>query len=246
MRTRSLQLRYLLFGLLAVGLLTGCVTRSSESDLAAGASESAALTEPPEPHAAAPSDTPVRPADAQSITVTAAPTPLTPEALWQQLQQPGETLYVVLLRHALAPGTGDPANFQLGDCSTQRNLSAEGRAQAAAIGQAFRDRGVAVQQVLSSQWCRCLATAELMNLGDVTPEPALNSFFRDRRTAEAQTLAVKQSLLTQAERPGVIVMVTHQVNITGLTGIVPRSGEAVVVQVAETGLTQIGQFLPAP
>jgi phosphohistidine phosphatase SixA len=253
MRTRSLKIRYLLLGALAVGMLTGCGSRSSEADSAAGASESAVLTESPAPNAdAPPSDaatepnTTARPAAPQSITVTDAPTPLTPEALWQQLQQPGEMLYVVLLRHALAPGTGDPADFQLGDCSTQRNLSAEGRAQAAAIGQAFRDRGVAVQQVLSSQWCRCLETAELMKLGDVAPEPALNSFFRDRSTAEAQTLAVKQSLLAQAERPGVIVMVTHQVNITGLTGVVPRSGEAVVLQVAETGLTQMGQFLPAP
>jgi phosphohistidine phosphatase SixA len=258
MRTRSLKIRYLLLGALAVGMLTGCGSRSSEADSAAGASESAVLTESPAPNAdAPPSDTATeaaaaepnttaRPAEPQSITVTDAPTPLTPEALWQRLQQPGEMLYVVLLRHALAPGTGDPADFQLGDCSTQRNLSAEGRAQAAAIGQAFRDRGVAVQQVLSSQWCRCLETAELMKLGDVAPEPALNSFFRDRSTAEEQTLAVKQSLLTRAERPGVIVMVTHQVNITGLTGVVPRSGEAVVLQVAETGLTQMGQFLPAP
>jgi phosphohistidine phosphatase SixA len=253
MRIRSLKIRYLLLGALAVGMLTGCVSRSSEADSAAGAGESAVLTESPAPNAdATPSDaatepnTTARPAEPQSITVTDAPTPLTPEALWQRLQQPGEMLYVVLLRHALAPGTGDPADFQLGDCSTQRNLSAEGRAQAAAIGQAFRDRGVAVQQVLSSQWCRCLETAELMELGDVAPEPALNSFFRDRSTAEAQILAVKQSLLTQTERPGVIVMVTHQVNITGLTGVVPRSGEAVVLQVAETGLTQMGQFLPAP
>ncbi len=201
-------------GLLAVSLLVGC-------DRATTPSTDTTPAPIPTPAPADPiKSSPVTPAD---------------------LSEP--VAYVVLLRHALAPGTGDPANFQLEDCSTQRNLSDEGRAQARQIGQAFRDRGVAVQQVLSSQWCRCLETAELMDVGTVIPYPALNSFFRDRRTAEAQTTETKQFFLTQ-ETPGVIVMVTHQVNITGITDIVPRSGEAVVVQVDEGGLTQIGQFMP--
>jgi phosphohistidine phosphatase SixA len=153
-------------------------------------------------------------------------------------------LYVLLLRHALAPGTGDPASFALNDCATQRNLSAEGRAQAQHIGQSLRDRGVTVRQVLSSQWCRCLETAELMAVGEVEPFPPLNSFFRDRSTADAQTAAVQDYLLSQAETPGVIVMVTHQVNIAALTEIVPRSGEAVVLQMDETTLTPLGQLLP--
>ncbi|MDB9525517.1 histidine phosphatase family protein [Oscillatoria sp. CS-180] len=177
-------------------------------------------------------------------TVSDASDVLTKEELWQRLQQPDEALYAVLLRHALAPGSGDPSNFQLEDCSTQRNLSAEGRSQAQQIGQAFRDRGVEVQQVLSSQWCRSLETAELMAVGDVEPFLPLNSFFRDRATAESQTNDVKNYLLDQAETPGVVVMVTHQVNITALTDIVPQSGEAVVLQVQADELTQIGQFRP--
>lgn len=102
------------------------------------------------------------------------------EGLWQRPAQADEETYVVLLRHAIAPGTGDPENFQLDDCSTQRNLSEEGRQQAIAIGKAFQSRNVPVKAVLSSQWCRCLETAELMNVGPVEPFSALNSFFRDR------------------------------------------------------------------
>lgn len=234
-----------ILGMVTVGLLLGCGANPSERDSADGPAESAPAAAPAETTAVTPApEVTTETVDANAMAVTAAATPLTPEALWQQLQQPGEVLYVVLLRHAIAPGTGDPANFQLDDCSTQRNLSEAGRSQAAQIGQAFRDRGVAVQQVLSSQWCRCLETAESMDLGEVEPYPALNSFFGDRRTAAAQTAAVKQYLLSQADNPGVTVMVTHQVNITGLTEIFPRSGEAVVLQVADDRITQIGQLMP--
>lgn len=152
---------------------------------------------------------------------------------------------MVLLRHALAPGTGDPANFELDDCSTQRNLSAEGRVQAQKIGEAFQARGVAVRQILSSQWCRCMDTAKLMSVGEVTAFSPLNSFFRNRSTAASQTAEVKQYLLSQQQIPGVIVMVTHQVNITALTDIVPRSGEAVIVKVTSEGTTQMGVLDPA-
>ncbi len=78
-----------------------------------------------------------------------------PESAWVLLQQ-GEPGYVVMMRHALAPGTGDPAEFKLGECSTQRNLSPEGREQAARIGKAFLRRNIRIARVLSSQWCRCI------------------------------------------------------------------------------------------
>ncbi|NJL47822.1 MAG: histidine phosphatase family protein [Leptolyngbyaceae cyanobacterium SM2_5_2] len=159
-------------------------------------------------------------------------------AVWHQLRQADAQLYVVLLRHALAPGTGDPSNFRLGDCGTQRNLSAEGREQARQIGAAFRQQGIPVVKVLSSQWCRCLETAELMDLGPVEPFPALNSFFNDRSTATRQTTEV-QTYLRQQPARGVIVMVTHQVNITALTDKVPASGEAVVLR-----QTAIGELVP--
>ena len=165
-------------------------------------------------------------------------------ALWEQLRRPDNQLYAVLLRHARAPGTGDPANFQLDDCTTQRNLSEAGREQAVRIGDVFRERGVSVRQVLSSQWCRCLETAELMNLGDVKPFTPLNSFFRDNTTTAAQTAAVQDYLLTQEETPGVVIMVTHQVNITALTDYVPDSGEAVVMEVEDQALTLHGRLTP--
>ena len=190
-----------------------------------------------------PAPTAITPPVPPDLTVMTASPALDQAAIWQRLQQPDQ-LYVVVLRHALAPGSGDPANFQLEDCATQRNLSAEGRAQAQQIGQGFRDRGVAVRQVWSSQWCRCLDTAELMEVGPVEPLPALNSFFRDRSQATPQNEALKEHFWQQAEQPGVVVMVTHQVNITELTDIVPRSGEAVVIQVDETGLTHLGQLMP--
>ncbi len=164
---------------------------------------------------------------------------------WDALQAPEDALYVVLLRHALAPGVGDPANFTLTDCGTQRNLSAEGEAQARQIGEAFRQRGVVVRALLSSQWCRCLETAALMGVGDVTPFPLLNSFFRERDKAPAQTAQLRQYLQSEADAPGVIVMVTHQVNITALTGIVPRSGQAVVLRLDAGGLEQVGTLSPA-
>ena len=74
---------------------------------------------------------------------------------------------VLMLRHALAPGFGDPSNFQLRDCSTQRILDEVGREQSRQIGNAFRKAGLRFEGVYSSQWCRCLETAKLINMGKV-------------------------------------------------------------------------------
>lgn len=161
---------------------------------------------------------------------------------WSALRGKGK---VVLMRHAIAPGTGDPEQFKIDDCSTQRNLSEEGRAQARQAGSEFRKRRIPIQQVLSSQWCRCLETAKLLNLGEVKPEPALNSFFRDRSTEDAQTIQTRRLIVEHQQQDGVVVMVTHQVNITALTGIVPRSGAAVVVQANTAGdVTVIAELDP--
>ncbi|MFO1062139.1 MAG: histidine phosphatase family protein, partial [Dongiaceae bacterium] len=83
--------------------------------------------------------------------------------------------HAILVRHAIAPGGGDPPGFVLEDCATQRNLSDEGRAQAARLGQRLRQHGVAVDRVLSSRWCRALETARLMALAPVEPALALDS-----------------------------------------------------------------------
>ena len=145
---------------------------------------------------------------------------------WAALARPGA---VAVMRHALAPGTGDPADFTLGDCRTQRNLDARGRAQARAIGAAFRARGIAVDGVYTSRWCRCRETADLLDLGPPEALPALDSFFRDRSTRDAQTRALRTFL---AGRPADarLVLVTHSVNIRALTGRGVRSGEIVVLQ----------------
>ncbi len=160
---------------------------------------------------------------------------------WDALETPGA---IAIMRHALAPGTGDPATLTIGDCSTQRNLDDRGRAQARAIGQAFRDRGIAFDAVLTSQWCRTRETAELLGLGAVTEAPSLNSFFRDFSTRDAQTAATRDLIATT---PGRLMLVTHQVNISALTGQGTRSGEVLVIRQADDGSIEVlGEILIAP
>ena len=152
-------------------------------------------------------------------------------AVWRALASKG---HVALMRHAIAPGTGDPSEFMIGDCSTQRNLSEAGRKQARQIGSRFRENGIEAAQVFSSQWCRCLETAQLLGLGPVTELPFLNSFFQrfERRKGQTQTLA---RWLASQDFDGSLVLVTHQVNITALTGVYPASGEIVVIRRTENG-----------
>ena len=139
---------------------------------------------------------------------------------WRQLRAGG---CVVLMRHAATePGTGDPPGFRLDDCRTQRNLSDDGRAQARRIGQAFAAQGIAPPTVRSSAWCRCTDTARLA-FGPHTVWPALNSFFQGD-AGPAQTREVLQTL-TRHRAPGNLVLVTHQVNISALTGEYPAMGE---------------------
>lgn len=162
--------------------------------------------------------------------------------IWTQMRQ--GTGYVVLLRHAQTiAGTGDPPGFRLNDCATQRNLSKAGRQQALRIGKAFRDRNIPIRQVLSSQYCRCLDTAKLLALGTVKPFPVLNSIFVDRTSANQQTTQVRQQILSHRNTSGVVVMVSHFVNINDISGIGPQSGEAVVVRANQHGnIEVIGQI----
>jgi len=148
------------------------------------------------------------------------------EALRQLLRAPG---HVILMRHASAPGSGDPDGFRLEDCATQRNLSAAGHAEAAAIGATLRTLGVDRAAIYSSRWCRCLDTARGLGLGTVTPLPALDSFYADRAMADERTAALK-AWLAAADLTVPVVLVTHQVNITALTDVVPAQGEWVVAR----------------
>jgi len=156
-------------------------------------------------------------------------------ALWPAVQS-GSTM--VLMRHAIAPGTGDPETFAIGDCLTQRNLSEAGRRQAQAIGDLFRANKIAKVRVFSSQWCRCLETAELLGLGPVEELPELNSFFQKYERRDYQTEELKKWMHRQSlDQP--IVLVTHQVNITALTDIYPGSGEIVIVKRVDSGALSV-------
>ena len=158
-------------------------------------------------------------------------------SLWRGLQS-GD--HVALMRHALAPGTGDPEEFSIDDCATQRNLSSTGREQAGRIGERFRVNGISVAAVFSSQWCRCRDTARLLGLGPVTEQPLLNSFFRDFSRRDSQTEALSEWIARQ-DRSFPLVLVTHQVNITALTGVFPQSGELVILRRdAAGGLSVVG------
>lgn len=169
----------------------------------------------------------------------------TDDDLWSKLQQKGQ-VYAVLFRHAIAPGTGDPSNFSLNDCSSQRNLSLEGKVQAVRMGEAFKSRQINVTKILSSQWCRCLDTANLMNLGSVQPFTPLNSFFLNSNRSEEQTNQLRKFLLEETHQEGVIVMVSHQVNITAMSDIFPRSGEGVVLHIQQNNnkIKVLGQIFP--
>lgn len=149
-----------------------------------------------------------------------------------EFAQPGR---VLILRHALAPGIGDPSNFQLNDCSTQRNLNDAGRTQAKALGERLAAAGITQASVYSSQWCRCLETAQLLALGPVEPLQALNSFF-GRPEAREETLAALRGFLARLPVDGPpIVLVTHQVTVSALTGRGTPSGGGSIFQLNGTG-----------
>lgn len=156
------------------------------------------------------------------------------EALWSRLREGG---LVVMMRHATAPGVGDPPGFRLGDCATQRNLSAEGRAEARRIGEAFRRNRVPIDEVRSSEWCRCRETAELA-FGRYTAWPQINSFFDDR-SAEPQQTAATRALMAGWKGKGNLVLVTHQVNISAASGSFASPGGIVVLQPAGAGRLEV-------
>lgn len=135
---------------------------------------------------------------------------------------------VLLIRHAATePGLGDPPEFVLGQCRTQRNLSEEGRQASRQLGLAFRQLGIQPDAVRSSQWCRCQDTARLA-FGQFEDWPALNSTFAGQGDAAAQQMALRQRL-QNLPAGRMEVWVTHQVNMTALTGAYPAMGEGFLV-----------------
>jgi hypothetical protein len=155
---------------------------------------------------------------------------------------------VLVMRHAQTePGIGDPPGFVLGQCATQRNLSAEGRAQARAFGARLATLGLRPAAVRSSRWCRCLHTADEVRggLGAAAPatEPwtALDSTFDDRSRAPAQTEQLRQRLAT-LRPPAFELWVTHQINITALTGAPTQMGQALWIAARADGSIAVTPF----
>jgi phosphohistidine phosphatase SixA len=148
------------------------------------------------------------------------------------LTQPG---HVLLLRHANAPGVGDPTGMTLSDCSTQRNLDDRGRAQARELGQRLREAGITRARIYTSQWCRCRETARLLDIGSVHELPALNSTF-SRPESKASQIQALRAFIDQLPRDGQpVVFVTHQITITALTGYYPDSGEGLILKLNPDG-----------
>lgn len=134
---------------------------------------------------------------------------------------------VMFMRHALAPGYGDPSHFDVNNCSTQRNLDATGRAQAKSLGKVLKQHQIRFDEIKSSQWCRCQETARLLDVGKVVPFTGLNSFFEEHADRE-QTLRELKNYLDALKQDELVLLVTHQVVISAVTGVYAPSGGVVL------------------
>jgi len=159
------------------------------------------------------------------FVLTAIPAAAT-EAGWALLRNGGQ---VVLLVHANAPGTGEPANFEIGNCRTQRNLSERGRQQARKIGALIAARSEPVEQIYSSRYCRALDTVQLaFGTGEIIELAALDPLGTDPEADEAAHDEVLK-LIREYSGSGNLLLVTHRENVTAWTGIKPREAEAIIV-----------------
>ena len=134
---------------------------------------------------------------------------------------------VIFMRHALAPGFGDPHNFIKEDCSTQRNLNNKGRLQARFIGNYLKASEIKFSEILTSEWCRCIDTTKELNLGKWETFSGLNSFFEAHEKKD-QVMDKLQNKLDSLGHSDLVLLVTHQVVILEQTGIAPKSGEMVL------------------
>ena len=134
---------------------------------------------------------------------------------------------VIFLRHALAPGFGDPNHFNKKDCSTQRNLDNEGRLQARFIGHYLKSSKISFSEILTSEWCRCIDTTKELNLGKWETFSGLNSFFEGHEKKD-KVMDKLRKKLDSLGHSDLVLLVTHQVVILAQTGIAPKSGEMVL------------------
>jgi len=156
--------------------------------------------------------------------------------------------YVLLMRHAYAPGVGDPPGYSLDRCETQRNLDEQGKRQALRIGQWLREQGISSADVMSSVWCRCQQTADLLGYGAVAIEPSLASFFDTPDLAERQNQALQRLLATRMPAPKrrPLILVTHHVNILQYMGENIGSGDMVLARVGPQGQLLEYTRIPSP
>ena len=135
---------------------------------------------------------------------------------------------IIFIRHALAPGNGDPSNFDISDCSTQRNLNKDGELQALKIGNFFKENDIKLTKVLSSEWCRCKDTAKIA-FGNFETKNFLNSFYDERfsKNKDKQILNFKK-FIKNWDYSGNLVLVTHYVVISEILDLATSSGEIVI------------------
>jgi len=156
--------------------------------------------------------------------------------------------HILIMRHADAPGYGDPIGYQLDQCSTQRNLGDYGKKQAILIGEWLKKQGVRSADLISSPWCRCIDTAKLLNIGSVQISPIIGSFFDDMSLEKQQTTQLEQFIQARLNdnNKAPIILVTHHVNIQAYTGKVVNVGDMVLVKVNTNGQYLSHQIYPSP
>lgn len=156
--------------------------------------------------------------------------------------------YVLLMRHAYAPGVGDPPHYALDRCEGQRLLNDDGKQQAARIGDWLRAQGVHSAKVLSSIWCRCTETANLLGFGGVSIDPSLGSFFDEPSRAASQNTALRGLLARALSGKGesALILVTHHVNIAEFTGENIGSGDMVLAHIGPQGQLVDFRLYPSP
>ena len=135
---------------------------------------------------------------------------------------------LIFIRHAYAPGSGDPNNFNLNDCSTQRNLSEDGKKQAQLIGKFFKENKIKIDKVLSSEWCRCKETAEIA-FKDYSTNSFLNSFYSSNyaKNKDKQIKSLNNYIKNFKSNKN-LILVTHYVLISEMLNYGPSSGEIIV------------------